>query len=297
MTMMNIGAPESWKGSLTSGRQNWKQACRDEDNDDHETYHYQNEDGVAASSPSDEKIVTCRGNLIVPVGEAKALRHVLDDLEDHFGHQRDDPNVRFNLNELRHDQNDSLCGDLSFDYLIDGEVCSLDYIGIDVCIDLTPKRIIHTDNDYGGNAFEDYGKSWAYVYVPELTMDKIKSYVKAGTGWDASDEGTVYDANRNLVAIETQMQQGPRPEPSFWEASNPSKVGEDVQFSRIGSVQHVGSQPSQQGTHRGVAFFTVSLEASGSSQDRMASLTFTLISVRTWECTNLIAPIVHSPRK
>eukprot|EP00984_Skeletonema_dohrnii_P021616 scaffold10851_cov155-Skeletonema_dohrnii-CCMP3373.AAC.6 len=265
--MMNIGAPESWKGSLTSGRQNWKQACRDEDNDDHETYHYQNEDGEAASSPSDEKIVTCRGNLIVPVGEAKALRHVLDDLEDHFGHQRDDPNV------------------------------SLDYIGIDVCIDLTPKRIIHTDNDYGGNAFEDYGKSWAYVYVPELTMDKIKSYVKAGTGWDASDEGTVYDANRNLVAIETQMQQGPRPEPSFWVASNPSKVGEDVQFSRVGSVQHVGSQPSQQETHRGVAFFTVSLEASGSSQDRMASLTFTLISVRTWESTNLIAPIVHSPRK
>eukprot|EP00986_Skeletonema_menzelii_P006279 scaffold2375_cov168-Skeletonema_menzelii.AAC.1 len=306
--MLNIVASESWKGSLTSGRLNWKQS-KDENEGDvhHDNDKDPNKVGVAlVTSSSSENMAICRSDAtdLAPVGivkaNARALRHLLHDLEDHFGHQRDDPNVRFNLSELCYDKNGLWFGNLSFDYMIDGEVCNLDYIGIDVCIDLTWKRF----NQRTDNAFEDYGKSWAYAYVPELTMDKIKEYVKAGTGWDCSNEGIGYDPNRNVVAIEAKMHQGPQ-EPTFWVASDSSNDCDDNQFSCVGSVQHIASQPLKQGVHRGVAFFTVSLEVESSESSRNiptpgmgeASLIFTLNSVRTWGSTNLIAPIVHSPRR
>lgn len=312
--MLNIAARESWKGSLTSGRLNWKGKGEDEGDGHHDDDKaYPNEIGVVvttSTSSSSVNMAVCRGNDTdsAPVGigkaNARALRHVLDDLEDHFGHQRDDPNVRFNLSELRYDKYGLWFGNLSFDYMIGGEVCNLDYIGIDVCIDLTQKR----SNRRTDNAFDDYGKSWVYAYIPELTMDKIKEYVKAGTGWDCSNEGIGYDPNRNVVAIEAKMHQEPQHEPpTFWVASDSSNSNagdDDNQFSCVGSVQHVGSQPFQQGVHRGVAFFNVSLEVESSSQNiptpgtgREASLIFTLYSVRTWGTTNLIAPIVHSTRK
>lgn len=291
------------EGSLTSVRQNWKQAGREEDSDDDREAH-QNEDGLAESPSStsgDETMVKWRGNS-VPEEKAKALKHLFDDLQDHFGHQRPDPKIKFNLGGLRRDDNTDLWYDhLSFTYMINGEACNLDYIGLDVCLDLTQKR---SHQMYGGNVFDDYAKSWVYVYVPEMTLDKVKAYVKAGTGWDCSKEGTAFDPNRNLVAIKAKMHQTPQPEPSFWvAASDPKIVGEDAQFSRFGSVQHIGGQPAQQHVHRGVGIFAVTLEIPGSPKHmpspgfvgEEANLSFTLISARTWGVTDCIAPIVHAP--
>ena len=60
-------------------------------------------DHVAAASRDDEETVATAANTLaewrgnkVPEKEAKALRHVFDDLQDHFGYQRVDPRVRFN---------------------------------------------------------------------------------------------------------------------------------------------------------------------------------------------------------
>ena len=57
---------------------------------------------------SNIKMVQWRGNL-VPQKEAKALRHLFDDLQDHFGHQRPDPRVRFNNVSLTHSAKDQMC--------------------------------------------------------------------------------------------------------------------------------------------------------------------------------------------
>ena len=117
-----------------------------------------------------------------------------------------------------------------------------------------------------------YGKSWVYVYVRQLTLDKVKSYIKTGTGWDVSDEGTVFDPNRNLVAIEAKMHEKVgQPKPSFWVANDKNKnknknssAQDNMSFSRIGTVQDVSSHPSQQRIHRGVGIFAVSMEVEGS---------------------------------
>jgi hypothetical protein len=242
-----------------------------------------------------------RGNL-VPEKEAKGLRHVFDELQDHFGHQRPDPRIRCNAN-LSHPGQDGQMwyGDMEFTYDINGDLCNLAYIGMDVCIDLTPKLIHY----YGQPMLKDYGKSWLYVYLPQMTLDKVKSYVKNGTGWDVSDEGTVYDHNRKLVAIEAKMHhQSGQPKPSFWVVKDKDASGGDVTspfFSRVGSVQEVNAKTNQQRIHRGVGIFSVSIEVEGTPNFEPApgagdeaNLSFTLVSVRTWGITDCVAPIVHA---
>jgi len=192
-------------------------------------------------------------------------------------------------------------GDMEFTYDINGDLCNLAYIGMDVCIDLTPKLVHY----YGQPMLKDYGKSWLYVYLPQMTLDKVKSYVKNGTGWDVSTEGTVYDPNRNLVAIEAKMHnQSGEPKPSFWVSKDKDASGGDVTspfFSRVGSVQEVNAKTNQQRIHRGVGIFSVSIEVEGTPNFEPApgagdeaNLCFTLVSVRTWGVTDCVAPIVHA---
>jgi hypothetical protein len=243
-----------------------------------------------------------RGNT-VPKKEAKALRHVFDDLQDHFGYQRVDPRVRFNNTSLhRLGNSDTWFGDMGFTYDINGEHCNLGYVGIDVCVDLTPKRL----HKQGMPMLKDYGKSWVYVYVRQMTLDKVKAYVKTGTGWDVSEEGTVYDPNRNLVAIEAKMHhKDGQSRPSFWAVKDrDASGGDNMSFSRMGTVQDMSRKSDQQRIHRGVGIFSVSMEVEGSSNSKPtpgsgaeANLCFTLVSLRTWGITDCVAPIVHAPNK
>eukprot|EP00573_Skeletonema_grethae_P008062 CAMPEP_0201704180 /NCGR_PEP_ID=MMETSP0578-20130828/42060_1 /ASSEMBLY_ACC=CAM_ASM_000663 /TAXON_ID=267565 /ORGANISM="Skeletonema grethea, Strain CCMP 1804" /LENGTH=255 /DNA_ID=CAMNT_0048192155 /DNA_START=25 /DNA_END=789 /DNA_ORIENTATION=+ len=225
-----------------------------------------------------------RGNW-VSKEEAIALHHVFDNLQDYFGfgHQVPDPRVKFNLISAS-----SNARDLKFTYDIDGHECNLAYIGIDICLDLSHK-LVHR---HGQQMMQDYGKSWLFAYMPGTTMDKIKSYVKNGTGLDVSNECAVHDLNRNLVGIEAKMHhQSGTPKPSFWvlpEEEQASSITRDnsVEFSRIGTVQEVfDEQKSKQRIHRGIGMFAVSLEVddtSDSDLDGEASLSFTLVSIRTW---------------
>ena len=148
----------------------------------------------------------------------------------------------------------------------------------------------------------DYANSWMYVYLPAQTLGSFKSYVKAGTGWDVSDEGFIEDPNRNLVAIKAEIHhKSGLPEPSFWVVKENTASGNDISFSRIGSIQEVGTQPQQQRIHRGVGIFSVSMEVEGTPNFKPtpgvdeAKLKFTLVSVRTWGFTECVAPIVHAP--
>ena len=183
-----------------------------------------------------------------------------------------------------------------------GDQCNLAYVGMDVCIDLTPK-LVHI---HGQPMLKDYGSKWVYVYLPQMTYDKVVSYVKTGTGYDVSTEGTVNDPNRNLVAIEAKLHHEPeQPKPSFWVVKEKEDdSGKDVSFSRMGSVQEVNAKPRQQRVHRGVGIFSVSMEVEGTRNSmpapgtgEEANLSFTLVSVRTWGITDCVAPIVHAPDK
>jgi len=259
----------------------------------------QRDDEEESTNANATNMVLWRGNLVAEK-EAMALRHVFDDMQDHFGHQRADPRVRFNANLVRPSRDGMWFGDLDFTYNINGEQCNLGYIGMDVCVDLCPKLV----HKHGQLRLKNYGKSWVYVYLPQLTLDKFKSYVKTGTGWDVSNEGTVYDPNRNLVAIEAQLHhQTGQPKPSFWAVKDKDAPG-DMSFSRIGTVQEVNEHPHQQRVHRGVGIFSVSMEVEGSPNFKptpragdKANLCFTLVSVRTWGVTDCVAPIVHAPNK
>jgi len=266
------------------------------DNDHKQAAQRDDEETVSAAST----MTRWRGNT-VPEKEAKALRHVFDDLQDHFGYERVDPRVRFNNTSLhRLGNSDRWYGDLYFTYDINGDRCNLAYIGIDVCVDLTPK-LVHKQ---GLPMLTDYGNSWVYVYLRHHTLDKVKSYVKTGTGWDVSDEGTVDDPNRNLVAIEARMHhQRGQPKPSFWSVKDGSG-GDSVSFSRMGTVQDMCAKSDQQRIHRGVGIFSVSMDVEGASSSRPtpgsgveANLCFTLVSLRTWGITDCVAPIVHAPSK
>jgi hypothetical protein len=246
------------------------------------------------------RMVLWRGNYVSEI-EAKALCHVFDDMKDHFGHHRPDPNVRVNLRGLTHPggRGTTWKGDVDFVYNINGEHCNLAYIGMDVCIDLTPKLV----QKKGRPMLKDYGKTWVYAYLPEITMLKLKSYVKAGTGWDVSDERIIEDPNRNLVAIEARMHDGRhQPEPSFWvlDDDDTTFIKDASSFSRLGSVQSVRDDTDQQQIHRGVGYFSVSMEVEGSPNfkpspvmDDEATLVFTLTSFSTWGVTYSIAPIVN----
>jgi len=244
------------------------------------------------------RMVVWRGNS-VPEKEAKALRHVFDNLQDHFGHQRPDPRIRFSANLTYPGHGPMWVGDLDFMYDINGDHCSLAYFGMDVCVDLTQKLI----HKHGQPMMKDYGRTWLYVYLPQLTLDKVISYVKAGTGYDVSTEGTVFDPNRNLVAIKAKLHhESEQPKPSFWVVKDKDASGGDICFSRMGSVQEVNALPHQQHVHRGVGIFSVTMEVEGTPNFRPtpregeeANLSFTLVSVRTWGITDCVAPIVHSP--
>eukprot|EP00984_Skeletonema_dohrnii_P028519 scaffold18555_cov146-Skeletonema_dohrnii-CCMP3373.AAC.11 len=260
------------------------------------------EESVASSADSNINMVEWRGNL-VGEKEAKALRHVFDDLQDHFGHQRPDPRITFNTSLAHPGQGKAWNGELDFTYDINGDHCNLAYVSMDVCVDLTAKLV----HKHGQPMLKEYGNSWVYVYLPGLTLDMFKSYLKTGTGWDVSDEGegTVYDPNRNLVAIEAKMHhESGQPKPSFWVVKDKDASGRDISFSRIGSVQEVNAQPHQQCIHRGIGIFSVSMEVEGTPNFEptpgagdVAKLTFTLVSVRTWGITDCVAPIVHAPSK
>ena len=141
---------------------------------------------------------------------------------------------------------------------------------------------------------------------PHSSIDKFKSYVKDGTGWDVSDEGFIDDPNRNLVAIEAKLHhQSGDPEPSFWVVKEKDAY---ASFTRIGSVQEVFAQSHQQHVHRGVGIFSVSLEVEvdgtphvrptpNAADEVEAKLSFTLVSARTWGVTDCVAPIVYNPSK
>jgi len=261
----------------------------------------QRDDKPFPVSSDNSKIVKWRGNF-VPEKEAKALHHVFDNLQDHFGHQRPDPRVRFNTSLAHPGHGQFWSGDLEFTYNIDGDHCIIAYMSIDSCLDLTPKLV----HKHGQPLLKGYGTSWVYVHLPEPTFERIKSYVSVGTGWNVSDEGAVYDPNRKLYAIKAKMHHAEgEPKPSFWvikEKEGSNGGDKIVSFSRLGSVQEVAAQSHQQHVHRGVCIFSVSMEVEGTSNFKPhpgagyeeADLSFTLVSARTWGITDCVAPIVHA---
>lgn len=254
---------------------------------------------TAVTTAAAAKMEMWRGEL-VPEKTAQALRHVFDDLKDHFGQGRSYPNVSCSIRGLDfqpHQTGGKWAGDIKFTYNIKGEKHTLDYVGMDVCIDLSPKRV----EGYQKGSMDGYGKTWVYGYVPESTMDRVRQYVTVGTGWDIEDDGTVFGHHRDVVAFEAKMQE--TPEPSFWGVSDVWTSTAEKKNSCLGSIQEVFRSSKHNKIHRGVGIFAVSVEVDGDSDvvptpdQKYASISFTLISISSWSVAEKAAPIVYDPRK
>ncbi len=254
---------------------------------------------TSSAATAADKMEMWRGEL-VPEKKARVLRHVFDDLKDHFGQGRSFPNVACSIKGLNfqpHQAGGKWIGDVAFTYDIKGEKHTLDYVGMDVCIDLSSKRV----DGYQQGSMDDYGKTWVYGYAPESTMDKVRQHVAAGTGWDIEDYGTVFGHHHDAVAFEAKMHQ--TPEPSFWASNDLWTSTADKKNTRLGSVQEMFRSSKQSKIHRGVGFFAVSVEVDGDAdvmptpEEMYASLSFTLVSISSWSVAENVAPIVYDPRK
>jgi len=261
-------------------------------------------------STSPVSMVRWRGHL-VSEKEAKILKHVFDDMQDHFGNRKcESPNIKFNF-----DPSLFLCknepytyrshpdptprdrwhGELDFTYTINHETYNMDYIAIDnVYFDLNPKY------DGEGKQIKDYGHSWIYVYVPDEVMSRVKQYFYTGTGWSPSDEGLADDLNAELVSIPAKIYPAPNPEPSFWTRDVEDRA--NLSFTRVGSVQSVAKDADYQKIHRGIGVFAMSADVPGRENRKPtpdyedAQLMFTLISARTFGPAVAVAPVVYAPR-
>ena len=231
----------------------------------------------------DTKMVEWRGNS-VPEKKAKALIHVFDELKDHFGHQNSDPMLRVSVANLSHAGHGQWLGNLDFTYDINDDYCNLGFVGMDVCIDLNRKLMTRN----GAPMLKDYGKTWVYVYLPQETLERFYQYVKTGTGWSVTPNGTAVDYNRNLVAIEAKLHnESGQPKPSFWVTKDKAGSEEEMSFNRIGDVQEVSQTYEQQRVHRGVGIFSISIDVEGSknvaptpSTREEANLSFTVSNDR-----------------
>lgn len=252
---------------------------------------------AASNANADNDMVRWRGNS-VSKEEAKALHHVFDEMKDHFG--QTDPMVRVNEVSLVHPGNNSPVwrGDLNFTYKIEGEQYNLGFVGMDICLDLTPKLLQKDDE------FINYGKNWVFVYLLKETRYKFKQYVKVGAGWDVIPEGTVEDDEKDLVAIKARLNnENGQVKPSFWVSKDKDAPKENIRsFSRIGTVQEMNDNSEQQRVHRGIGIFSVSMEVEGTSDSqptpgmrKEGNLSFTLVSFRSCYTTDYVAPIVYVP--
>jgi hypothetical protein len=106
-------------------------------------------DAKEGGSGTTDSMVRWRGHLVTEK-EAKILKHVFDEMKDHFGNRKCEyPNIKFNCNpSLFLSKNepytyrshpdptpqDRWHGELDFTYTINGETYDMDYVAIDVSV-------------------------------------------------------------------------------------------------------------------------------------------------------------------
>lgn len=262
---------------------------------------------------SRRKTVTWEGRQVTEK-EGIALKHLFNDLQDYFGQPTGEPRVTFIIdrqdhggdkNESDSDKNNSTSlsiwrGKLSFMYKIrykNRETSQqLDYIGIDVCIDLTPKKELR----FSGHDMKGYCKTWIYASAPRYTIETVLQSFEDGTGLEASKSGFVLDENRNMITFEAKLLAGEDSETTFTIPNEEDEHnnhdddgnGDRGEFTRIGSVQEASQDLLYQRFIRCIGIFTMNAEVSGSS----ARLSLTLVSVRAQGVANNLAPIVYDPR-
>ena len=254
---------------------------------------------------SRRKTVTWEGRQFTEK-EGILLKRLFNGLQDYFGQPTCEPKVTCNVQyffqtvPLLSKSGGKWNGELKFMYKMehnDREVSQqLDYIGIDVCIDLTPKKELM----FGGHEMEGYGNTWVYVYAPIDTIEAVISKFEKGTGFKASKSWLVEDENSNMVTFEAKLLTDPHPECSFWipkekdENYDCDNQDSGREVTRVGSIQEACQDPLHQVIVKCTGVFTVRAEF---LEDEDARLTFTLVSTRSQGVVNNLAPVVYDPRR
>ncbi len=138
---------------LTPARRRWMSIMSDDKDAQGEGDELERQEVLASmddrndGSTSPESTVRWRGHL-VSEKEAKILKHVFDDMKDHFGNRKcENPNIKFNFDpslflcknepytyrsHADPTPQDRWHGELDFTYTINYETYDMDYIAIDV---------------------------------------------------------------------------------------------------------------------------------------------------------------------
>jgi len=263
------------------------------------------------------KTIDWRGNQVTEK-EGIALKYLFDDLQNYFGQPHGEPNVIFNIKinspdgggGSRHSSADKAVWrrSLEFNYKMNykNRVTSqmLDYMSMDLCIDLKPKKHLN----FGGHDMSEYCRTWVYAYAPRYTIETVLRYFEAGTGIKASSKGLILDEEQNIVHFEAKLLVESKPEHGFW---IPNEEDASKQCTRLGTVHDASQDPAYHYLFRCIGIFGVAVEIAGSgsssskpsasasveSDKEAARLIFTLVSVRTEGIVNNIAPVVYNPRR
>jgi len=262
------------------------------------------EDSLWQDDHRRRKTVTWEGRQFTEK-EGILLKRLFNGLQDYFGQPTCEQKVTckvqyfFQPLPLLSKSGGKWNGELKFVYKMEHNnretSQQLDYISIDVCIDLTPKKELR----FSGHDMEGYCKTWIYASAPRYTIETVLQSFEDGTGLEASKSGFVLDENRNMVTFEARLLAGEDSETTFTipneedEHYNHDEDGNgDREFTRVGSVQEASQDPLYQRFIRCIGIFTMTAEVSGNS----ARLSLTLISVRAQGVANNLAPIVYDPR-
>ena len=202
------------------------------------------------------KTIDWRGNQVTEK-EGIALKYLFDDLQNYFGQPDGEPNVTFNINSHQESdgetdgssssKNNSAAsstwrGILEFNYKMNyrnrDTSQKLDYMSMDVCIDLKPKKKLN----FGGHDTSEYCRTWVYAYAPRYTIETVLRYFETGMGFKTSSKGLVLDEERNIVHFEAKLLVEPQPQHGFWIANE----DDSKQFTRVGTVHEASEDPGYQ---------------------------------------------------
>jgi hypothetical protein len=265
------------------------------------------------------KTIDWRGNQVTEK-EGIALKYLFDDMGNYFGQPDGEPRVIFNIKSFDKKSDDETDGgggssnhfsadkavwrgSLEFNYKMNHKnrdtSLNLDYMSMDVCIDLKPKKQLN----FGGHDMSEYCRTWVYVYAPRYTIETVLRHFEAGTASKVSSKGLVLDEEQNIVHFEAKLLVKPQPQHGFWIPNE----DDSKQFTRLGTVHEVSQDPAYQLLFRCIGIFAVTAEVARSSSSKPsdsavsgkeeARLIFTLVSTRTEGIVNNIAPVVYNPRR
>lgn len=207
--------------------------------------------------------------VMVSPGEAKVLRHVVDNLHDHFGQPevRGPPKIKFlkpELTNLGYDEKykskndppgDRWYSEINVIYTNPKINEKNDIVAMDgVYFDLNPKM-----TKDGVNA-KNYGSTWINIYIPDKTATAFLLAFREGTGWSVSNHGFNRDEVQGITSITANMSIDDPPYFNvFHKKLDDEKKVVAASIKEMGPISVFMKNEKLRAIYKGTAFFSISM--------------------------------------